>query len=1202
MPKFDNKIERKIGKMELGEGEEDYLEELKDRKMFEPLKNFLLNEYYYVYDNDYESDDDNDYETVNDLLDRFNISREYASSLEFRALINKIYLELLARDRFSFAENIKDAFRLSEVESSEEEKLVWAGFQKMLANGNLFEAKRLKEYYNLSDAKVQKEIKDLVTDQIASDKLQSALDICESFVVPDKFLRSPEVTLPMSEEFKKNIAVVENCDQAIKIFKIFKLPQEFLQSSDVSGLIENAFKKLLLSNEYHKAIRIKKELGVPEEFIQSPEVSNLIENIFKEAISFRDLSVLEIKKELGVSEKFLNSPDTNKMIKEWFKKILTTNYYLEGVKKELNLSEDFINSQEISDKIKAKFLTLLNTRHLIEADKLAQEFNLFDEFLQTNEVTKNLYECIDNDFSNYNYNVVNKLSKTGKLYRKAIQVLIKLHKDYLNIGRPQYAMQIEKNYKLADNIYNQNREEEFSNTLKKGYINTALMIKKNSEFSIDFLQSYEIKKDIEDAFIKLLSNSNYQDINIMLNSFPLSDEFLNSNRVRIAFKDMLSKKIFKNNYSGGGNNFENLNHLKKRLNISETFIQTTVEEACTVALQDKNKTVIDFIINNFNLSEKFLNEPNIVTLIKEFLAIYLIYNDFKLFKELCSKLALSQELINDTIIEAIKREIEKDHINKALEIKSLLDPEGLLYTEIQQQAEKSFIRNIKKLDFEASIFIKENFNLTDEFINSSEVIDEIQKSFLESLQQRKIKTSIKIRQQFNLSEDFLNSPDIRQKIEKTFELILNANKYEEVLMMQKKFKLDDSFLESNDIHEAIERNFRTALLDGDYERVVAFKKTFNLTEIFSDNKACESLEIGMKNALSKASYQQKISEIKKLNLPDEVIKTAAEKSFTEVIMSLGNYERASKIREEFDLTEEFITSRTTMEVISNALKVSMLIKNIDQVKYAQREFDLPIELVDAIAQKAFIKCLLPLSPDIETALVIKRELKLAEDFLSAKVTQDAIQTAFKTKLSSYQLGSAILIKKELGLSNEFLNSPDTHKLVEESLLQALKEGSNYKYIPIFQQEFNLSDEFITDIIHDTFKKFISECNFISAIEIKKVFHLSEDFIKSDEVMQNIRTALKRTLLSNNKLHYIIEELKLPDEYYKELIEESFKEAQKLSNYKTALAINKAFDLSDEFLNSFEILNRTREAFVEALYSNNSNFEEAIRIKNEFNLP
>ena len=31
MPKFDNKIERKIGKMELGEGEEDYLEELKDR-------------------------------------------------------------------------------------------------------------------------------------------------------------------------------------------------------------------------------------------------------------------------------------------------------------------------------------------------------------------------------------------------------------------------------------------------------------------------------------------------------------------------------------------------------------------------------------------------------------------------------------------------------------------------------------------------------------------------------------------------------------------------------------------------------------------------------------------------------------------------------------------------------------------------------------------------------------------------------------------------------------------------------------------------------------------------------------------------------------------------------------------------------------------------------------------------------------------
>src|SRR3989344_1936073 len=178
-----------------------------------------------------------------------------------------------------------------------------------LHNGDMDNALKTKEKFNLPDEIVHEVVKNRIISLLRDGYINEALKIKEAFNPPDEMLSSPEVY----EAAKDGIIYFlrrENIDDALRVKEKFNLPDEIVHEAT-----KNAIIYLLLNGGLDIVPKIKEALNFSDEMLSSPEVYEAAKDGIMHSLrnGYTDIA-LKIKEAFNLSDKMFYSPE----IKEAF--------------------------------------------------------------------------------------------------------------------------------------------------------------------------------------------------------------------------------------------------------------------------------------------------------------------------------------------------------------------------------------------------------------------------------------------------------------------------------------------------------------------------------------------------------------------------------------------------------------------------------------------------------------------------------------------------------------------------------------------------------------------------------------------------------------------------------------------------------------------------------------------------------------------
>jgi hypothetical protein len=323
------------------------------------------------------------------------------------------------------------------------------------------------------------------------------------------------------------------------------------------------------------------------------------------------------------SDDLLNSPEVMQAIKEGCLSDLRRG---EGfVYNNYSFDKDFLDSSELLEAAKDGFSYHLNCGYLSDAQCFYTSFKIPKSLIEE-EVKDKFLIYFDGD----------NMARCSELGRRFDFVL----DDYINseegqkIGKRKFGELLEK-----DDVYNASKVEEFFK-LSFSSINFtthSIFINKldeNLDTAIEIKKKYNIKdssdlsKVIERVFSDYLKKGFIDNVSKMKENFNLSEEFLNSPEVLEA-----SEHGFINNMERGL--IKEAVKTMDSFTIKDEVVQEETQSRFICHLEEGRNLIADEIKSNFNLSEEFLNSPEVLGAIKNcfYLKVLINQDDAIKFKD-----------------------------------------------------------------------------------------------------------------------------------------------------------------------------------------------------------------------------------------------------------------------------------------------------------------------------------------------------------------------------------------------------------------------------------------------------------------------------------------------------------------------------------------------------------------------------------------
>jgi len=355
--------------------------------------------------------------------------------------------------------------------------------------------------------------------------------------------------------------------------------------------------------------------------------------------------------------------------------------------------------------------------------------------------------------------------------------------------------------------------------------------------------------------------------------------------------------------------------------------------------------------------------------------------------------------------------------------------------------------------------------------------------------------------------------------------------------------------------------------------------------------------------------------------PEVVLTPEQQKGLEEMIRCLveGDINKAIKIKEKFNLSENIIKSPEVQEavkkaminclhtsVINNAIKIKNKLKLPEnvilsiEVQQAATEaiirfmgngyitiaaqikdtFNLSEQVINSpviqeAAKQGIIKYLS--ETDSLTENYIDPVIKIKERFnLPKETVQEAAKQGIIKNLSKGFISNAIKLQESLNLPEEIINSPEVQEAAKQGIIKQFSEGYGYAYIDKIiklQESLNLPEEIINSpeiqeaakqgIIKNLSKGFIDD-----AIKFKESLNSPEEIINSPEVQEAAKLVMMHCLP------------RVPID--------------------VAIKIKDSFNLPEGIINSPEVQAVAKQRMITLLFK--KDYNEAIKIKESFNLP
>jgi len=396
--------------------------------------------------------------------------------------------------------------------------------------------------------------------------------------------------------------------------------------------------------------------------------------------------------------------------------------------------------------------------------------------------------------------------------------------------------------------------------------------------------------------------------------------------------------------------------------------------------------------------------------------------------------------------------------DSALEINNLYNFKEDFFKskEVREAAEKGFMVDLLKGYVDRALEIQNYFKFNNELLTEM-----VQDGFFKNLLQGggTVESAIKIKDAFGLlSENFIKTT-VKESLIKT--LSSGGNIYQAV-EIKKYFKLEDDFLNSKEVMEAAQKGLIENLSTSHIGSALVVKNNFKITEEFLNSKEVQdAAQKGfIENMISGEGYKKDAEKIK-ANFNFKENPEITQKKFIDYL-SGGAIDYANKIKEIFNLEEDFLKSKEVQEA----------------------------------AKKGLIKEL-SVRSNFNEALKIKDAFGLEEDFLKSKEVQEAAEKGYLHFISggwfSHEENRLNEIRNNFNLGDDFLNSKEVMEAVEKGFISKMSYGTSaneFKEAIKFKDLFKIDEKFIQDFTYEKFINFIISGSEDRASKLKEDFHLN----------------------------------------------------------------------------------------------------------------
>ena len=470
-----------------------------------------------------------------------------------------------------------------------------------------------------------------------------------------------------------------------------------------------------------------------------------------------------------------------------------------------------------------------------------------------------------------------------------------------------------------------------------------------------------------------------------------------------------------------------------------------------------------------------------------------------------------------------------------------------------------------------------------------------------------------IKEKFNFSDEIIQSSDVQSAAkEGIVQQLLNDNLAGAVLV-KIDFNVSAEINLIPEIQSAAKEGFLKGLKDqfkiGD---VLLVKKYFGLPESLIESEEVQAaIKSAMVNALPYNNYEKMQNFATTLSVPVESIGEAVNLRAESILNGSANdVGLLMALQTDYPIFQEKIaeTAQNKMlDILSGVNRAS--IKKFKAIKNAILPSVSGKLLESHIFQQAVRERV--------KILVSNNDFDLASEILDAigiekKTLSDFATGHFLELLSQKDFSLAFSLENIFPLTYEILNAQNAHVIAYENLATLLRSGKDINYINKIRDIFNLGNkifesEALQQAIIEGFKLQLSAGKFDAAFEFFDELPLPRKLLNYlPSIRDSVIVGIKQKLVDSSPDNFtdltgIKERFALSEEVFTEtLISSMISLLSKGERTDNAIAIKERFNLPEEIIAAAGVQEAARDGVINIL-SNGDNISNAILIKEKFNL-
>ncbi|MEZ4211123.1 MAG: hypothetical protein R3B39_02445 [Candidatus Paceibacterota bacterium] len=826
------------------------------------------------------------FEIIN-IENSFGFSTEFIKSPETQELAKKSIMEVISSN-YHTAVFLKKTFAVSnELFTDPESQMVIQNiitrkFNDEFAYGSIA---TIAENFPISqdfikDPEIQEKIKKIIIEGLNESHFYWTKKMSDALSMSDDFIHSPAVKgavrAGIKKEQKEKVKVpTQKYPEAVKsvLNNINQIKNDWGMSEDdvQDAIIEWLDSELGTRHNQELAVEIIKNSDLPKEKLKDVVESNLL-MLLKKASWQRVLNICE---KIGIDENFIQNSETQDSAVESVREIMGQGVYYAAmrIKEKFNIPDSVLDQLDMQEAANIGLAKNINRLDFSTALKIKEKFNISDKSIE--EIIKDiLLEKIDEN------------------------------------SYTSYLIGVSENFKISHNMLNDNEVREtfkdnFINSFKtdEGLQKTINVFKViNNNENLSSLRAVLAEPEIiEEAKNKIKSLVLKGDIHIIQEI--VSSCGLNKDDVALSIKPMIIEYALDQKNFQLKTKFRNIFNLKEFFSISENETSNIIKE---ILIKSDNYKFYLNIKKIFSLPDSFMEDEKIRLLIKKWII----------------------ELLNDSFADEAVKLIKETGSNSEL----------ITDVDIQTVAKRAMDNKIKGEDSLAAGNIAREFNLAE-----SDVQEIVEKWILKRLDQSHIAEVISLKNNFNVSEEFIRSPNVQKLAKKEMLWILNMNGgvaddiTENFKEIQKQFLIDNetaneivlksisNWMSVGKIYIAI--NLKERLEISDAEVKLGTIKLIKLNELslgsmveteetkkfFTENilglswKYIETLSLGENILIKKRLVEERGLDLNKIDEHEVEYDPQTENDYEYIFENIKNMEDSVWTQEDHEIKEAFET-------------------------------------------------------------------------------------------------------------------------------------------------------------------------------------------------------------------------------------------------------------------------------------------------------